>query len=83
MSDQLRAYHDYLPMWVIYASPKDYPGRIVVREWRIMRGGEQVAMATPTATVRSLTEARQAIPPGLVRMDRMQGDDPVIVEVWL
>ena len=72
--------------YTIYRNPRDYPGRCVVRGWTIVRGEHQhelIVDAEPLAIVDTVEEARAAVPPGLVRLDRLPGDDPVIVEVWL
>jgi hypothetical protein len=67
--------------WVVYFNPKDYPGKYVVRRWRIAQGS---AEAAKEATVHdSLEEARAAIPPGLYPLERFADDDRVIVEVWI
>lgn len=71
-----------LTLYVIYANPRDYPGQFVVRAQRI-RSNEIAVMKEPLAVTLTLEEARAAVPPGLYRMDRYEGDDAVIVETWL
>lgn len=66
-----------LKIWTIYNYPSDYPDKFVVRLWE----GE-----LPTAEFSlhdTLEEARAAVPPGLVCLQRFDNDDPVIVETWL
>lgn len=71
-----------LPMWVVYNSPSDFPGKFVVRR-QSAGPGFVVADATPTAIVNTLDEARAAIPPGKINLHRSPDDDPVIAEVWV
>jgi hypothetical protein len=71
----MSAYH-----YVIYNSPKDYPGEFLVRRWGIGPGLPvplEVVARCPT-----LEEARQAVPSGAICLGRYEGDDPVIVETW-
>lgn len=68
-----------LPQFVIYNSPRDYPGQYVVRMWRT------IPEVGPTELVKSfdtLREAQDFIPEGLFRMARQPEDDPTILEVW-
>lgn len=71
-----------LYMWTICESPKDFPGKFVVRRFRV-RAGEVDAEKDPVAVVDTLDQARDAVPLGHYRMDRMPEDEPQIVEVWL
>lgn len=72
--------------FVVYRSPKDYPGRFVVRRWfaHMFAGhAEVVPMPQPEAVALTLEEARAALPSGLARVPPIDGDDPVIEEIWL
>lgn len=71
-----------LSTWTIYSSPADAPGMFVVRRWDIYPGSDPVPAedATQHLTVR---RAREAIPPGLHRLDRQANDDPTIIETWV
>lgn len=69
-----------ISIYTIYNSPKDYPGKYVVREW-ITQGGKP--MPGECSAFPSLTMARNSIPRGLFCTGRNSGDDPVIVETWL
>lgn len=73
---------DVLEIWTVFEKPLDLPEfRFVVRVHEV-RGG----LSRPTARAwgaQTLEEIRSVIPPHLHRMDRMQGDAPVIVETWL
>lgn len=69
--------------WTIYKNPRDYPGCYVVRRGQAILALGIVHDLEPTAVCHSLVEAREAVPPGRVRMDRHPDDDPVIVETWI
>jgi hypothetical protein len=71
-----------LEMWVIYSNPRDYPGKFVTRR-RVVTAASDVADAKPRAVEETLEDARAAVPWGCVCIGRQEGDDPVIVEVWL
>lgn len=66
-----------LSMWVVYSSPKDYPGLYVARKW------VNNAPTSEHISAKSLDEIRKKIPQGLMRIPRTTQDDPVIVEVWI
>jgi hypothetical protein len=76
---------DVFRILTVYENPSDYPGKIVVRV-AVITGGGARPMPLPLAVCDTLDEARASIEehhPGLIRMHRMPGDDPVIVETWL
>lgn len=66
-----------LVMWVVYRSPKDFPGVFVARKWLIDGATQETVQAITLEGVRAL------IPQGLHRMARDVSDDPCIVETWL
>lgn len=70
-----------LRLFTIYASPLDYPGKYVVREWYSLRC--LIPAAEPLAVADTLAEARAAVPAGLYCMPRVKGDELQIVETWL
>lgn len=73
-----------LPMWVVYESPKDFPGKFVTRRWLVLPGCEKPQPdRDPVAVCDTLEEARAAVRPGSVRLERHDLDDACIVEVWL
>jgi hypothetical protein len=73
-----------LPMWVVYRSPRDYPGSWVARLWHVTRSKLESDWWTRTVLVAPTHEQLvAALPPGLYRMPRAPDDDPAIVEVWL
>lgn len=71
-------------MYVIYRpTVADHPGFWVVRSWHLLPGQYEF-VPSPDCTLKgSLDEAREVIPSGLHRVDRMRSDDPCIEEVWL
>jgi len=69
-----------LPMWVVYDRPTDFPENVIARMWLTLPRCEPTSVAVIGGTVDAV---RDALPPGLVRLDRNPGDEPQIVEVWL
>lgn len=70
-----------LSMWIVYDHPKDYPAHFVARRWMILP-----AEALATADfffAETLEGVRELLPPGLHRLPRAHGDEPVVAEVWL
>jgi hypothetical protein len=68
-------------MWTIYWSPKDHPGKFVVRRFVIEPG-----RATPSndyALASTLEMARAHIPEGCDRLPRDPEDEAQIVESWI
>lgn len=73
-------YAEHLPMWVITDHPTDYPDDYVAR----LHMSLPVPCATSVMLRRPTIEAlRDALPYGLVKLERQVLDDPKIVEVWL
>lgn len=74
---------DELDTFTIYHRPSDLPGvEYAVR--RISAGPAGAVVARELlGTFATLDAARDAIPPGLLRVPRGIYDDPVIVETWL
>lgn len=71
-----------LPLFVVYRSPSDFPGKYVVRQWDVVRGGT-APNREPRCVVDTLDQARTSIPSGLVNIGRQPGDDACIEEVWV
>lgn len=73
---------DVLEIWTVYEKPRDTPAfRFVVRVHEVRAG-----VSGPTGRAwgaQTLEDIRSIIPHHLHRLDRMDGDDPVIVETWL
>lgn len=60
--------------YTIYVNPRDFPGEVVIRGWC---GADSAGIK---ARCKTLEEARDLIPEGLQRIEH---DDPVMVESWL
>ncbi len=71
---------DPLPIWTVYENPRDYPGQFVARKWL---AGRRVQATDEVRVAQSLQQLRECLPPGLVCLQRQDGDDPAIVEVWM
>ena len=65
------------PNFVVYSSPKDYPGRFVVR---LFDGTSPTRLVSVNATIEA---ARKTIPPMFMCTPRSENDDPIIVETWI
>ena len=71
-----------LPVWVVYRSPGDYPGKwVLCRQWANAQGVWHEAR--PVAISRSYEEILGTIPPTLTRMPIVPRDVPCIHEVWI
>jgi hypothetical protein len=72
-----------LPIWTIYAHPKDFPDAYVARMFETGPEGEpvptKVMLASPE--IEALRAAFSHA--GLTRLDRNEGDQPEIVESWI
>lgn len=73
--------HRALPIWCITNSPSDLPGLFVARMHITRSSGSFVTTIAVTAP--TLDAVREALPPGLVRIDRDPADEAHIVETWL
>ncbi len=69
-----------LIQFVIYDSPKDYPGQWVARKFTITPGK---IYAGPAYICDSLEAARAHVPADLVNIGRKPADDWAIKEVWI
>ena len=67
------------PQFVIYHSPRDCPGKFVVRMWLV---GHRMGPTNFVEQFDTLEQAREFIPLGLFCMVRADEDDPSIVETW-
>jgi hypothetical protein len=66
-----------LSVWVVYDHPSDFPNCYVARQWIGDKPG-RVLVSNALEPIQTLLEGL-----GLVHMDRMEGDDPVILETWI
>lgn len=72
-----------LPMWTVYDSPLDYPGKFVARCW-VVKPNEPEPLRTGSVIIAPTLEiVRRMLPPGLHCLVRSEGDEPTIVETWL
>lgn len=67
-----------LPMWVVYDHPRDWPNWYVARLFIGEAPQDSMMAAKDLDQLRGMLERE-----GLYRLERMQGDDPVILETWL
>lgn len=72
---------DVLTIWVIYKSPRDYPGQYVLRAQDVVRGDPEPRPRRECIVRPSLEEVRHYVR-HLYRMDRHALDEPTIVETW-
>lgn len=76
-----------LPLYVVYSSPKDYPGEFVCRRQVCLfdQSGNSVIAAESHLFARAptLEQLRDQLPRHLGRIPRHTTDDPVIVESWI
>jgi hypothetical protein len=67
-----------LNLWTVYDHPSDYP------EWFVARRFEGESPTTETILARDVETIRVLLTiKGLMPLERMEGDDPKIIEVWL
>jgi hypothetical protein len=67
-----------LAIWVVYDHPRDWPNYFVARQWLGETATGNMILHTDLEQLRDMLEGL-----GLVHLDRMEGDDPVILETWL
>jgi hypothetical protein len=73
-----------MPLFVIYKNPRDYPGKFVLRRWRVGNGTPgPIADPDPIAVTDSLQAVRDRIPSWCVNIGRYDCDDAAILEVWV
>lgn len=77
----LNAPDDVLRMWTVYDHPADYPDGFIARLWEVE--GSSYRATDQVVTGGTLDGVRAQLPPGLHRLPRSVGDDPVVVETWL
>lgn len=68
-------------IWTIYKHPKDYPESFVARQFLLDKATDNILIAPTLAGIR---QAIQNIADyELIRIERAECDDSVIVESWL
>lgn len=72
-------------MYVLYNNPLDYPGKYVARRFLVGDPAfpDGIPDRLPLVVAESLADARRALPAGLCNINRSNGDEPHIVEVWI
>jgi hypothetical protein len=74
---QRRHDDDELSIWIVYEDPPDFPNQYVARRHRgYVQTGEYV-------TGNTLIDVRSKLPPGLMKIERSDADDPMIRESWI
>lgn len=71
-----------LPLFAIYYSPTDFPGKFVVRRFLVSANG-MACDAIPSGIAETLEGARAFVPQGCIPIARSPGDVASIVETWL
>jgi len=66
-------------VWVIYARPQAQASGQYIAVPCIDAGMTPMAMRLEAST---LEELRTLLPPGLTRIERLQDDDPALIESW-
>jgi len=71
-------------LYTVYRPSKEFPRSFVVRRWRI-KGPDPVLIdkGLPLIIAPTAEDARKAIPPGRVRIERDESDDPAVLESWI
>ncbi len=72
---------DTLTIWAVYKYPSDHPGKWVLRGWDV--GSGTVTGRADKTVADSYDEVIAALPPGLHKLHRFPGDDPIIYETWI
>jgi hypothetical protein len=72
-----------LVFWTIYDHPKDYPKGYVLRAGFIVKGSRRMLMSTTAWYAATSAELEALLPGGVIKMGPQDGDDPVILSVWM
>jgi hypothetical protein len=73
---------NYLPMWVVYEHPTDFPQHVVVREfWVVLPEGD--VRPAPVAALYDTVEDMMHDYRDRTWLPRYAEDDPVIAGVWV
>lgn len=73
-----------IEVWAIYSQPDDFPEHVVVRIWDV-HPHPQIGLVPREVgcLCATLGEAREQIPPGMVRLERQRSDVAAVTEVWV
>lgn len=75
---------DQMPIWVVYKHPSDFPDHYVVRCHRFCCKTHKTIQDKDVMLSRDYAPIAQYLDAmGLVKLDRMPEDDPIILETWL
>lgn len=72
-----------LGLWTIYDHPTDFPDCYVARKWIIAPSNPAPSSTTEILRDANLENLRAKLPPGLTKIPRLPGDDPVVLETWI
>lgn len=72
-----------MEMYTVYFNTKDFPDKYVIRKWVIANGFGSPIATDQYHVADTLDAVRKRVPPEMTRMERLEHDDPVIVEVWV
>lgn len=70
-----------MTVWTVFFDPNDHPGKWVLRGFDVDAHGVQPRGECTLAD--TLDEIREALPPGLHCLGRLNGDEPAIYESWV
>lgn len=70
-----------LIVWTIYQNVIEYPGKFVMRAFRVTADGPRPL--SKCAVANTLDDIRDMVPLGLYRLDRDPTDPPEILETWI
>jgi hypothetical protein len=78
-----------LVFWTIYDHPTDYPNgfvlraSFVLRDGFIVKGSRRMLVSTTAWYASTPDELESILPDGVIKMGPQEGDDPVILSVWM
>ena len=81
LPSQLPRPENALMIWVIYDHPRDFPDGYVLRPQALVEGVLIVSAVAWSAATPDKLEA--ILPAGVTRIGPQEGDDPVIMSVWI
>jgi hypothetical protein len=73
-----------LSTWTIYDHPRDFPHAFVARRFESDKGNPEPVPTADVIAAKELKTLRDCFcRAGLTVLERMEGDQPQVVEVWL
>ena len=69
-------------VWTIYDHPWSYPNHFAARKWVMPAGAMRLEPTGDILLDEDLDALRNKLPPGLTRLNRQLGEDPVVIESW-